>query len=118
MKPVKRRFSLIHLRIFDSSQICLSEFCFILGIYIFPWDRNNASYGILDADGSAPYVKNILRKQIEECLTKYGDIFEIWFDGANGGDGYYGGIHFMDASINGLQQGQRIGKYVLSDYFR
>lgn len=62
-----------------------------LGIYISPWDRNNANYGMLDADGSAPYVKNIFRKQIEECLTKYGDIFEIWFDGANGGDGYYGG---------------------------
>lgn len=62
-----------------------------LGIYISPWDRNNANYGIIDADGTAPYVKNILRKQVEECLTKYGDIFEIWFDGANGGDGYYGG---------------------------
>jgi len=62
-----------------------------LGIYISPWDRNNASYGIIDSNGGAPYVKNILRKQIEECLTKYGDIFEIWFDGANGGDGYYGG---------------------------
>lgn len=62
-----------------------------LGIYISPWDRNNASYGIIDSDGSAPYVKNIFRKQIEECLTSYGDIFEIWFDGANGGDGYYGG---------------------------
>ncbi len=62
-----------------------------LGIYISPWDRNNSSYGLLDADGSAPYVKNVFRKQIKECLTKYGDVFEIWFDGANGGDGYYGG---------------------------
>ncbi|MFC6191779.1 alpha-L-fucosidase [Dyadobacter subterraneus] len=62
-----------------------------LGIYISPWDRNNPSYGLLDPDGSAPYVKNVFRKQIEECLTKYGDVFEIWFDGANGGDGYYGG---------------------------
>jgi len=62
-----------------------------LGIYISPWDRNNPSYGLLDSDGSAPYVKNVFRKQIEECLTKYGDVFEIWFDGANGGDGYYGG---------------------------
>ncbi len=62
-----------------------------LGIYISPWDRNNPSYGILDPEGSAPYVKNVFRKQIEECLTKYGDVFEIWFDGANGGDGYYGG---------------------------
>lgn len=64
-----------------------------LGIYISPWDRNNASYGITDPDGSAPYVKNIFRKQIEECLTRYGEIFEIWFDGANGGDGYYGGAN-------------------------
>lgn len=62
-----------------------------LGIYISPWDRNHPSYGLLDPDGSAPYVKNVFRKQIEECLTKYGDVFEIWFDGANGGDGYYGG---------------------------
>ena len=29
---------------------------------------------------------------------------------------YYGGIHFMDANVNGLQQGERIGKYVLSEY--
>jgi len=64
-----------------------------LGIYISPWDRNNASYGILNSDGSSPYVQTIFRKQIEECLTRYGTIFEIWFDGANGGDGYYGGAN-------------------------
>ncbi len=62
-----------------------------LGIYISPWDRNNASYGVVNNDGSSPYVQNVFRKQIEECLTRYGDIYEIWFDGANGGDGYYGG---------------------------
>jgi len=29
---------------------------------------------------------------------------------------YYGGIHFMDANINGLQLGEKIGKYVVSNY--
>jgi hypothetical protein len=31
---------------------------------------------------------------------------------------YYGGIHFMDANINGLKLGEKIGKYIVSNYFK
>lgn len=48
------------------------------GVYLSPWDRNAECYG------DSPRYNEFFIEQLTELLTNYGEVHEVWFDGANG----------------------------------
>ena len=54
------------------------EYGLKFGVYLSPWDRHEPTYG------DSPRYNEHFRNQLRELLTNYGEISEVWFDGANG----------------------------------
>lgn len=48
-----------------------------LGVYLSPWDRFHPKYG-------SPEYNQVYAQMQEEILQQYGEVFEFWYDGANG----------------------------------
>jgi len=53
------------------------EFGIAFGFYLSPWDRHEKSYG-------TPAYNDFYKRQLKELLTNYGEVAEVWFDGAKG----------------------------------
>lgn len=49
-----------------------------LGVYLSPWDRHEESYG------RGKEYDDYFCAQLEELLSKYGELYTVWFDGACG----------------------------------
>lgn len=55
-----------------------SKYGMKFGVYLSPWDRNAPCYG------DSPAYNKFFIEQLTELLTDYGEVHEVWFDGANG----------------------------------
>lgn len=49
------------------------------GVYLSPWDMHEKTY-------ATEQYNDFFCRQLTELLTGYGDIFEVWFDGAKGAE--------------------------------
>lgn len=72
----------------ELSEAC-KEYGLKLGVYLSPWDRNHPDYG-------TPEYNQVFANTLAEIHDNYGDIFEQWFDGANGDESHGGKKQMYD----------------------
>jgi len=60
----------------ELSEAC-REYGLAFGVYLSPWDTNHPAY-------RTPEYNRVFANTLTEALTMYGEVFEQWFDGANG----------------------------------
>ncbi|WP_162052110.1 alpha-L-fucosidase [Pontibacter pamirensis] len=53
------------------------EYGLKFGFYLSPWDQHEEQYG-------TPSYNAFYKNQLRELLTNYGEVSEVWFDGAKG----------------------------------
>ncbi|KAF5751572.1 Alpha-L-fucosidase 1 [Tripterygium wilfordii] len=78
-----------------------------LGLYLSPWDRHEATYG------KTHEYNEFYMAQMTELLTRYGEIKEVWLDGAKG-EGEKDMEYFFDSWFSLIHQLQP-GAVIFSD---
>ncbi len=77
------------------------------GVYLSPWDRHQGSYG-------SPEYVDYFFAQWNDIFDNYGEITEIWLDGANGGTGWYGGVNGSKGERRSIPSGYYRKKALLA----
>lgn len=99
-------FNVMNTKIHTDIVKAVADACYVndidFGVYLSPWDMHEPCY-------ATPEYNDYFVNQLTELLTNYGEIFEVWFDGAKGANAkaftydwkrYYETIHKLQPKAN------------------